>query len=389
MGDMFNFLTVLVFLPLEAMTGYLYNLSLAIINSSPGLASGEKPPDILKALTKPFTKSIISIDKKQITKIAEGKEGSYMLKHFLGIGHEDMSDGVAGVIILIVALTVLCITLFLIVYTLKSLLKGRIAVWLHASVNGNVPDINCGGVTIPMGWASGYLSIACGLGITLCVQSSSITTSAITPLVGVGVIKLERMYPVVLGANIGTCLTGVLAALAADGSKLALTLQVAYCHLFFNLSGIVLWYVIWPLRAIPINAAKFLGNTTAEYKWFAPYYLFMCFFLIPLIFFGISIGSTAACVAIGIICFLVFLFVVIVNTLQTRKPDVLPAILKDWSFLPEPMRSLAPMDRILCQPLNAVCCAPLAKVCCKSTSGAQAETKTKTSTSVSASEASV
>ena len=34
------------------------------------------------------------------------------------------------------------------------------------------------------------------------------------------------MYPTVLGANIGTCVTGVLAALAADESKLALTLQV-------------------------------------------------------------------------------------------------------------------------------------------------------------------
>merc|ERR1719231_388694 len=138
------------------------------------------------------------------------------------------------------------------------------------------------------------------------------------------------MYPVVLGANIGTCLTGVLAALAADGSKLALTLQVAYCHLFFNLSGIVLFYVIWPLRGLPINAARFLGNTTAVYKWFAPFYLIMCF--------------------------LVFLFVVIVNTLQTRKPDVLPGLLKDWSFLPKPMRSLEPMDRILCEPLNRVIC---------------------------------
>merc|ERR1719453_2226981 len=148
------------------------------------------------------------------------------------------------------------------------------------------------------------------------------------------------MYPVVLGANIGTCLTGVLAALAADGSKLALTLQVAYCHLFFNLSGIVLFYVIWPLRVLPVNAARFLGNTTAVYKWFAPFYLFMCFFLISL-------------------------FVVTVNTLQTRKPDVLPGLLKDWSFLPAPMRSLEPMDRILCEPLNRVICTPLGKICCR------------------------
>ena len=355
--DMFNFLTVLVFLPLEAATGYLYHLSLALINASPGLTSGSKPPDILKALTNPFTKAIMSIDKKQITKIAGGEEGKHMLKHFFGITHDDgLSDGAAGVIILIVALTVLCVTLFLIVYTLKSILKGRIAVWLHKSVNGNVPDIKCGGLTIPMGWAAGYLSILCGFGITICVQSSSITTSALTPLVGVGVIKIERMYPTVLGANIGTCITGVLAALAADGAKLAITLQVAYCHLFFNLSGIVIFYVVWPLRYLPINAAKFLGNTTAEYKWFAVFYLFMCFFLIPVIFFAISLASTAACITIGVISFLVFLFVVVVNTFQTRKPDALPEILKTWEFLPLWMRSLGPMDRVICAPICGMCC---------------------------------
>merc|ERR1719238_485708 len=145
-----------------------------------------------------------------------------------------------------------------------------------------------------------------GLGITICVQSSSITTSALTPLVGVGVINIERMYPTVLGANIGTCITGVLAALAADGSKLAITLQVAFCHLFFNLSGIVVFYVIWPLRWLPINAAKFLGNTTAEYKWFALAYLFFCFFLIPAIFFALSLASTVLSVTIGILLFLIF-----------------------------------------------------------------------------------
>merc|ERR1711998_635739 len=228
--------------------------------------------------------------------------------------------------------------------------------WLHKSVNGNIPDLKCGGLKIPMGWLTGYLAIAVGFGVTICVQSSSITTSALTPLVGVGVIKIERMYPTVLGANIGTCITGVLAALAADGAKLAITLQVAYCHLLFNLSGIFLFYVIWPLRWLPINAAKFLGNTTAEYKWFAVAYLFMCFFIIPAIFFGLSVASTAACVVIGILFFLCGLVVVIINTLQTRKPDVLPAVLKSWDFLPECMRSLAPMDRVLCAPLGKMCC---------------------------------
>merc|ERR1719231_1252571 len=152
----------------------------------------------------------------------------------------------------------MCITLFVVVYTLKILLKGRIAVWLHKSVNGNVPDLKLGGLTVPLGWLSGYLAMGTGVVVTICVQSSSITTSALTPLVGVGVINIDRMYPTVLGANIGTCVTGVLAALAADPSKLRLTLQVAYSHLFFNLCGIVIWYVIWPMRALPVSAAKFL-----------------------------------------------------------------------------------------------------------------------------------
>merc|ERR1711998_197593 len=179
-------------------------------------------------------------------------------------------------------------------------------------------------------------------------QSSSTTTSALTPLVGVGVISVERMYPTVLGANIGTCVTGVLAALAADASKLRLTLQVAYAHLLFNISGIVVWYGIWPLRVLPVSAAKFLGNTTAKYRWFALAYLFLCFFLIPLVFMGLSIASTAACVTVAVIFFIALVFVVGVNVAQTRKPSMLPEKLRTWDFLPACMTSLETIDRVLC-----------------------------------------
>ena len=90
--DMFNFLSVLVLLPIEAATGYLYHFSKAIINASPSLTSAEKPPDILKVVTKPFTKLVMSIDKKVITKIATAEtqadldelEPTRILKHFFG-----------------------------------------------------------------------------------------------------------------------------------------------------------------------------------------------------------------------------------------------------------------------------------------------------------------
>merc|ERR1711988_1133100 len=146
-----------------------------------------------------------------------------------------------------------------------------------------------------------------GVVVTILVQSSSITTSALTPLVGIGVINIERMYPTVLGANIGTCVTGVLAALAADAEKLSYTLQVAYAHLLFNITGILIFYVFWPARVLPVSAAKFLGDTTAEYRWFALAYLGVCFFLVPAMFMGISIASTPACIVIATIVILTIL----------------------------------------------------------------------------------
>ena len=39
--------------------------------------------------------------------------------------------------------------------------------------------------------------------MTILVQSSSVFTSSITPLVGLGVISIDRMYPLTLGSNIG------------------------------------------------------------------------------------------------------------------------------------------------------------------------------------------
>ncbi|MAA50186.1 MAG: hypothetical protein CMP83_08425 [Gammaproteobacteria bacterium] len=359
--DMFNFCSVLVLLPLEAATGYLYRLSGALLPH--GLASGEKPPDILKKLTKPFTRAILSIDKNVIKDIAAAKTqeeldalaDARIFKKLFGLGPDDLSDGAAGAIVLIGAIAILCSTLFLVVYTLKLLLKGRIAVWLHRSVNGDVPDIQCGGIAIPMGWLSGYLAMGIGLLVTIAVQSSSITTSALTPLVGVGVINIERMYPTVLGANLGTCITGLLAALSADGAKLYLTLRVAFSHLLFNISGILLWYVCWPLRAVPVRAAKFLGNTTADYRWFALVYLALCFFLLPALFMGLALASSAACVVVAVTFVLVGAFVVVVNTLQARHPGALPSKLRSWDFLPLWMTSLAPIDRVVCAPLERIC----------------------------------
>lgn len=56
---------------------------------------------------------------------------------------------------------------------------------------------------------NGLIAMGIGAGVTVLVQSSSITTSVLTPLVGVGAIQLEQMFPLTLGANIGTTVTGL------------------------------------------------------------------------------------------------------------------------------------------------------------------------------------
>jgi len=131
----------------------------------------------------------------------------------------------------------------------------------------------------------GVLSIIVGTAVTLLVQSSSVTTSTLTPLVGMGVIQLEDMLPLTLGANIGTTFTGLLASLVSDKID---SLQVALAHLFFNITGIIVFYPIPFMRNIPLNAARQLGKATRIFRFFPVVYILVCFIICPLLLLGLS-----------------------------------------------------------------------------------------------------
>ncbi len=96
----------------------------------------------------------------------------------------------------------------------------------------------------------GYFLIVMGAGLTFCVQSSSVFTSTLTPLVGIGLLEVETVYPLFLGSNIGTTSTGMLSALATNGTQQNLedALTIAFVHLFFNVFGILLFYPLPFLR---------------------------------------------------------------------------------------------------------------------------------------------
>jgi sodium-dependent phosphate cotransporter len=146
---------------------------------------------------------------------------------------------------------------------------------------------------------NGYVSMAIGCGITMAVQSSSVTTSVLTPLVGVGIVSVEQMYPLTLGANIGTTITSILAALVAETSD---AMQVALAHFFFNIFGILIWYPVPFMRAVPIKMCKALGKATRWWRGFPFLYIAVVFFLIPLVELGLSylfVNDSKALVTLG------------------------------------------------------------------------------------------
>ncbi|NWZ35208.1 NPT2A protein, partial [Brachypodius atriceps] len=387
--DCFNWLSVLVLLPLEVVSGYLHHVTHLVVASF-NIRSGKDAPSLLKIITEPFTKLIIQLDKSVITGIATGDESlrnRSLIRVWCGPASPQMAtvglgtppnctspgpcstkgievlhnitrqkckhlftdtplpDLAVGLVLLAGSLVVLCTCLILLVKLLNSLLKGQVAKAIQKVINTDLPH--------PLSWLTGYFAMMVGAGMTFVLQSSSVFTSAITPLIGLGVISIERAYPLTLGSNIGTTTTAILAALASPGDKLASSFQIALCHFFFNISGILLWYPL-PFTRLPIRMAKALGERTAKYRWFAVLYLITCFLLLPSLIFGISMAGWQVLVGVGTPFLGLLVFVGLVNVLQAHSPRRLPKWLQTWDFLPAWMHSLQPLDRIITQ--ATLCC---------------------------------
>lgn len=119
-------------------------------------------------------------------------------------------------------------------------------------------------------------SFGFGVGLTVLAQSSSITTSLIVPLAGIGMLDVHSIFPYILGANIGTTFTALLASLAT-GSTAALT--VALVHVLFNVIGSAM---IYPVRKIPIRMSQTLATLSMRSRFIPIGYIITTFFLLPM-----------------------------------------------------------------------------------------------------------
>jgi sodium-dependent phosphate cotransporter len=244
--DFFNLLSVLIFLPLEIAFGLLEKmgawLSSLFYGASDTSMSGL---NFVKTATSPVVDSF---------------------KHVAS----SFGDELGGALLILFGIVLIFVSITLVGKLLKKLMVGKAKDIMHTAIGRG-----------PMS------GIASGTIVTILVQSSSTTTSLMIPLAGSGAFKLKDIYPFTLGANIGTCVTAVLAATAVTGNAQA-ALQIAFIHLVYNILGVFVIYGIPVLRNLPVKAAEALGATAAENKFAALSYILGVFFIIPAVCLGIS-----------------------------------------------------------------------------------------------------
>ncbi len=234
--DVFNLLSVAILFPLEWSTGIIGRLTLWTARGI-GLSEVENPANPVKLITAPVV------------------DAADWLLHRIS-GNE------LAVLIALAALglVLLLMSLGLLVTNLKGALLSRLE-----------------GLFRRYFFRNDLVAYITGTVTTVLVQSSSITTSLIVPLAGAGAVKLRRVFPYVLGANLGTTVTGLIAATAAPQAE---AVAVAFAHVTFNLLGTALWY---PLRVVPIGIARRFGRLAARKKAFALAYLLFVFVVTPLV----------------------------------------------------------------------------------------------------------
>jgi sodium-dependent phosphate cotransporter len=241
--DFFNYLAVLVLLPLELATGYLRKSATALAGLLGGLGGADYESPI---------KGAISLATQPLEWIA------------LTLGP---STGWAALILILLSGALIFGSLMSIVSLMRSAMKSRVEALVSRAL-GRTP----------------LLAMAVGAIATVMVQSSSITTSLMVPLAGAGVLTLAQAFPVTLGANIGTTVTALLAALAATGEYAGGGLTIALVHLLFNVSGTVLIYPWEPIRNIPLRMAQGIADLAIKSRGLAIAYVLVLFYLLPAAF---------------------------------------------------------------------------------------------------------
>lgn len=230
--DFFNVLTVLVLFPLELLTGLLARAATLHAGIFQGVG-GMRLSNPLQAATKPVLAFLSGLMKNH------------------------------PIFLLILSVLLTFAMLACIVKLLRSLVLKKVESFFDRHLFKNAGR-----------------AMLFGLLLTVAVQSSSVTTSLIIPLAGAGILRLSQIFPYTMGANVGTTVTAMLAALAT-GKPEAVT--VSFAHLLFNVFGILFIWPVPPIRQIPIRLAEGMAELSVRNRSVALLYILLIFFIIPLV----------------------------------------------------------------------------------------------------------
>ena len=239
MHDFFNVIAVAILLPLEIATGFLQSTATWLTGLLPSGADATFNSPIKGAV----------------------KWGANQVEGFLSLFVSN--DTALAIIFIVAAIVIIFATLMYITKNMKVLIASRI----ESSINAVLAK-------------SGIVGMMVGIIVTVAVQSSSITTSILVPLVAAGLLLVRNAYPITLGANIGTTVTALLAALATGVVN---GMIIAVVHLLFNIVGILIVYPIPKIRYVPVILAEKLADVAVHRKWAAVAYVLIAFIGVPLV----------------------------------------------------------------------------------------------------------
>ncbi|UCG60471.1 MAG: Na/Pi symporter [Candidatus Zixiibacteriota bacterium] len=225
--DFFNVCGVIVLLPLQVNFNII-GKSARVLESVFAGFGGLEFSSPLKAMTKPVASQIVAL------------------------------TGDSGWITIAISIIFLFVALRYIVKVLKSMVLARVEKFFQRYI-----------------FRTPILSLLLGVFLTAMVQSSSITTSMVVPLIGAGVISIQQIYPYLLGANVGTTITAFLASFVTGSHE---AVAVAFGHLLFNVFGIA---IFWPLKRIPIWMSETLAKIATISRLYPILYILAAFFILP------------------------------------------------------------------------------------------------------------
>lgn len=251
--DIFNCMCVLVFFPLEVMTGFIGRSAKTLTELLLG-GSAVKFNSPLDVLVKSAAYNI----ENTVALLLGNPVAEHTVADKTAV--YPVYDGLLLAVMLIIALALLFTSLRYMSATMKKLLIGKFERILHKFVFRNF-----------------LTAFIFGLLFTLSVQSSGITISLIVPLAGAGIVSLDQIFPYAVGSNIGTTITGILASMVTGNPA---GISIALSHTLFNFFGAI---VFVPLKMLPIGTAGWFAEKVRKNRLWAVGFLAVLFFILPAI----------------------------------------------------------------------------------------------------------